>query len=110
MPIQMSIDYKILDDKEDEDDNGNVKYDDDDDDEYDYIAIIKNKTAYNDFVENIDDTDREFDKVTQIHFGENFNYPIDDLPSQITTIKIYKSFSYRHTIPETVIKVIVKNK
>jgi hypothetical protein len=99
MPIQMSIDYKILDDNEDVYDY----------DEYEYIAIIKNKKAYNDFVENIDDTEREFDKVTQIQFGENFNYPIDDLPPQITIIKIYKSFTYRDTIPETVKKVILKN-
>lgn len=82
---------------------------DNEEDEYDYIAIIKNKTAYNDFVENIDDTEREFDKVTQIHFGENFNYPIDDLPPQISIIKIYKSFTYKDTIPETVTRVIVKN-
>lgn len=79
-----------------------------DDDMYDYIAIIKNKTAYNDFVENSGDSERDFDRVTQIYFGENFNHPIDDLPQQITTIKISKNFSHHETIPDTVKKVVVK--
>jgi hypothetical protein len=80
----------------------------DDDDIYDYIAIIKNKKAYNDFVENVDDSEREFDKVTQVYFGENVDFPIDDLPSQITQIKISKNFSHQDSIPSTVKKVIVK--
>jgi len=79
-----------------------------DDDEYDYIAIIKNKTAYRDFVENSDDTERDFDKVTQVYFEEPFNHPIDDLPPQIVLIKISKSFAYRDTIPETVKKVVLR--
>lgn len=78
------------------------------DDDYDYIAIIKNKTAYKDFVKNIDDTERDFDRVTQVHFGEQFNHPIDDLPAQVTLIKICKSFTYQHTIPETVKKVVLR--
>jgi hypothetical protein len=80
-----------------------------DDDEYDYIAIIKNKTAYDDFVNNIDDTEREFDKVTQVYFEGQFDFPIDDLPPQITLIKINKHFSYRDTIPETVKKVVIRS-
>jgi hypothetical protein len=78
-----------------------------DDDLYDYIAIIKNKVGYNDFVENISDTERCFDKVTQIYFGEHFNEPIENLPHQITLIKINKNFSHHDTIPETVEKVIL---
>jgi hypothetical protein len=72
----------------------------DDTDEYDYIAIINNKTAYKEFVKNKDDAERNYDKVTHIHFGVDFNYPIDDIPESITHIKINKD--YPHNIPDTV--------
>ena len=95
----MSNNYNVLDCNEDEDD---------DESSYEYIAIIKNETAYRDFVENCDDTDKDYHKVTKIHFGEKFNTPISDLPSQITYIKICKHYPYMDTIPSTVKQVFVK--
>jgi hypothetical protein len=84
--------------------------DEEEDDEslYEYIAIIKNETAYRDYVENSDSTEKDYHKVTKIHFGEKFNTPISDLPSQITYIKICKNYQYMDTIPNTVKQVVVK--
>jgi hypothetical protein len=82
--------------------------DDEDDSLYDFIAIIKNKAAYKDFIENIDDAERNYDKVTQIFFGDNFDIPIDNLPQQITHIKIGKSFTHHDSIPKSVKHIIIR--
>ena len=69
---------------------------------------MKNETAYRDYVENSENTEKDYNKVTKIHFGEKFNTPISDLPSQITYIKICKNYPYMDTIPNTVKQVVVK--
>ena len=79
----------------------------DDTDEYDYIALINDKKGYNEFVNNKDDTERNYDKVTHIHFGVDFNEPIDDIPETITHIKIGKDYS--HEIPDTVTHVCYRS-
>lgn len=84
-------------------DNENV----DDTDEYDYIALINNKKEYNEFVKNKHDSKRNFDKVTHIHFGVDFNDPIDNIPETITHIKISKD--YPHEIPDTVTHVCYRS-
>jgi hypothetical protein len=84
-------------------DNENV----DDTDEYDYIALINNKKEYNEFVKNKHDSKRNFDKVTHIHFGVDFNDPIYNIPETITHIKISKD--YPHEIPDTVTHVCYRS-
>jgi len=79
----------------------------DDKDEYDYIALINNKKEYNEFVKNKDNTERNYDKVTHIHFGVDFNEPIDDIPDTITHIKISKDYAYE--IPGTVTHVCYRS-
>jgi hypothetical protein len=79
----------------------------DDTDEYDYIALINDKKCYNEFVKNKDDTERNYNKVTHIHFGVDFNEPIDDIPETITHIKIGKD--YPHEIPGTVTHVCYRS-
>ena len=79
----------------------------DDTDEYDYIALINNKKEYNEFVKNKDNTERNYDKVTHIHFGVDFIESIDDIPETITHIKIGKD--YPHEIPETVTHVCYRS-
>jgi hypothetical protein len=95
----MSMNYNVLDCDD---------HDEEDESLYEYIAIIKNETAYRDYVENSEHTEKDYHKVTKIHFGEKFNTPISDLPSQITYIKICKHYPYMDTIPSTVKQVFVK--
>jgi aspartyl aminopeptidase len=48
-----------------------------------------------------------FDKVTHIHFGVDFNDPIYNIPETITHIKISKD--YPHEIPGTVTHVCYRS-
>ena len=84
-------------------DNENI----DDTDEYDYIALINNKKEYNEFVKNKENTERNYDKVTHIHFGVDFIESIDNIPETITHIKICKD--YPHEIPHTVTHVCYRS-
>ena len=89
---------------------GDAASDDDNDDEYDFIAIIKNKNAYDYFVKHHKETTNNFNKVCEMVFEKTFNEPIDNLPSQIKIIKIHKQFTYIDSIPETVTRVVMKKK
>lgn len=87
---------------------GDTSDNDDDDDEYDFIAIIKSKRAYDDFVKNHQDPTNHFNKVCEMVFEKTFNEPIDNLPSQIKIIKIHNQFTYTDSIPDTVTRVVMK--